>query len=498
MVAIDITHERRRQRRAASASDPVGPAPVRQPTNRVKARRLSGEAVVPQSVRGKFRRIKWAFLLVALTLYGLLPFLRWNRPEGEPDQAVLIELDKGRLYLFSLEIWPQELYLLTGLLVIATLTLILMNAIAGRVWCGFMCPQTVWTDLFMAVERLIEGDRRDRLRKRDAPFTAIRFGELVLKHSIWLFISLWTGTGVILYFQDAPVVLNKIIKGSSSLLIYSWILIIAGMTYALAGFAREIVCTSMCPWPRLQGAIWDPEALTVNYRDYRGEPRGSVKKNTELRAAGKAAGDCVDCIQCVIVCPIGIDIRQGPNFACINCGLCVDACNNVMYKLNRPKGLIDFESWRNIERGRSGLNSQRFRLFRPMTIGVALGIFALLAVIGALVGTRTMGEVFADHERSPLATRLSDGRVRNAYTLRIINKEARSQRFNLSAYGPEGELTLAVMGQQPVVVDANATAHIRVTLTAPSGFEGDVKFKATKTGEDDKYYMTNDRFFTIH
>jgi cytochrome c oxidase accessory protein FixG len=246
---------------------------------------------------------------------------------------------------------------LTGLLVLAACVLILLNALAGRVWCGFFCPQTVWTDLFLLVERCIEGDRRDRLKKRAAPITSKRVIEVSAKHAAWIVISLATGGAVVFYFTDAPTLAHDLLVGDASLISLSWILIFAGMTYTLAGFAREQVCTFMCPWPRLQGAIWDPEALTVNYRDYRGEKRLSAKKAIEARARGLPAGDCVDCGQCVAVCPIGIDIREGPNFACINCGLCVDACDGVMSKLDRPRGLIDYDSWTNIERGRRGKRS---------------------------------------------------------------------------------------------------------------------------------------------
>jgi cytochrome c oxidase accessory protein FixG len=267
------------------------------------------------------------------------------------------------------------------------------------------------------------------------------------------------------------------------------------MTYSLAGFGREVVCTSMCPWPRLQGAIWDPEAFTVNYRDYRGEPRGSVKKNKELRSTGEVAGDCVDCLQCVLVCPIGIDIRQGPNFACINCGLCVDACDGVMKKLGRSRGLIDYETWANIERGRSNEALERFRLLRPVTAAVALAIVALGGGMSALIGLRDMGGLSVDHERSPLATRLSDGRVRNAYTLRIVNKEARPQLFIVTAEAEGADLQLAVIGQHPVVVERNATTEVRATLSARYGFEGEVKFKVSQNAQNGTEYMAKDRFF---
>jgi cytochrome c oxidase accessory protein FixG len=233
-------------------------------------------------------------------------------------------------YFFFVEIWPQDLYLFTGLLVLASTILILTNALAGRLWCGFACPQTVWTDLFLLVERLIEGDRRQRLKNLGAPLGARRAMQIVAKHSAWLLISFATGGTLIFYFTDAPELLRSFARADVSA--NGWMSAFAGTTYGLAGFAREQVCTFMCPWPRLQGAIWDPEAFTVNYRDYRGEQRTSAKKAAELRLQGKPAGDYVDCNQCVTVCPIGIDIREGPNFACIKCGLCVDACDSVMAK----------------------------------------------------------------------------------------------------------------------------------------------------------------------
>jgi cytochrome c oxidase accessory protein FixG len=317
---------------------------------RAKAAAASGQPVMPQAVKGRIRRIKWIVLLLTLSIYYVTPFLRWDRGPNAPDQAVLLDFAHGRLYAFFIEIWPQDLYLVTGLLVLASTILILTNALAGRLWCGFACPQTVWTDLFLLVERLIEGDRRQRLKNFGAPLDAKRAMQIVAKHSAWLLISLATGGTLIFYFTDAPELLRSFAHGDVSANALGWIAVFAGTTYGLAGFAREQVCTFMCPWPRLQGAIWDPEAFTVNYRDYRGEQRTSAKKAADLRLQGKPAGDCVDCNQCVTVCPIGIDIREGPNFACINCGLCVDACDGVMSKLGRPRGLIDYESWNNIER----------------------------------------------------------------------------------------------------------------------------------------------------
>ncbi|WP_460450005.1 cytochrome c oxidase accessory protein CcoG [Alsobacter sp. SYSU BS001988] len=474
MVALDISHARRRPLPQADA--PVrAPAAPSAPRRKADAPRRGGP-VTPQSVKGRFRRIKWTTLALCLAVYGLLPFLRWDRGPDAPGQAVLFDFVKGRLYLFFIEIWPQELYYLTGLLILASLVLILLNAVAGRVWCGFLCPQTVWTDLFLAVERAIEGDRRERLRKREAGLGPRRIAELAAKHAAWLAIATWTGAGLVLYFGDAPQTLRDLLAGEASALAYAWVAIIAGLTYLLAGFAREQVCTFMCPWPRLQGAIWDPEALTVNYRDYRGEPRGSAKKAEQLRAAGEPAGDCVDCLQCVTVCPVGIDIREGPNFACINCGLCVDACDGVMTKLNRPTGLIAYESWTNIERGRRREPQSR-RVIRPKTLGLAAAALALAGGMGVALAQRAAGSLTVLHDRNPTAVRLSDGRVRNGYTLRLVNKDRRARTFAIAVKGG-ADVALALIGSQTVEAEGDATVEVRATLTGAGAASGPVVFEA--------------------
>lgn len=461
-VTLDISHARSRARGIA-ANGPV----------------------VPQSVKGRIRRIKWAMLWLCLGVYYLAPFLRWNRGPGAPNQAVLLDFDHGRLYAFFIEIWPQDLYLLTALLVLAVAILILANAVAGRIWCGFACPQTVWTDLFLTVERWIEGDRRARLKKLGAPLTARRVVEIAAKHAAWVAISVATGGALVFYFTDAPTLLSQFLRGEASLFAWVWVAIFAGTTYGLAGFAREQVCTFMCPWPRLQGAIWDAEAFTVNYRDYRGEQRMSAKKAVERRASGQPAGDCVDCNLCVAVCPIGIDIRQGPNFACINCGLCVDACDDVMAKLDRPRGLIDFESWRNIERGRRG-EARVSRLVRPKTIGAAAACIALAGGMAAAFALRADGAMSVEHDRNPRVVRLSNGSVRNAYTIKLFNKSNVPHVFALKAEGLDARLDL-VGGDPgaPIIVAPNDAAVVRVTLTALDGRTGPVRFVAeSKDGSE--------------
>lgn len=445
---------------------------------RAKVAAAAGQPVVPQAVRGRIRQIKWGILLLTLAVYYVTPFIRWDRGPNAPDQAVLLDFAHGRLYAFFLEIWPQDLYLVTGLLVLASTALILTNALAGRLWCGFACPQTVWTDLFLLVERRIEGDRRLRLKNIGAPLTARRIAQIAAKHLAWMLISLATGGTLIFYFTDAPELLRGFAQGDVSVNALTWIFVFAGTTYGLAGFAREQVCTFMCPWPRLQGAIWDPEAYTVNYRDYRGEQRTSAKKAAELRLQGKPAGDCVDCGHCVTVCPIGIDIREGPNFACINCGLCVDACDGVMSKLGRPRGLIDYESWNNIERGQRS-ERPRNRLIRPKTIGLAAACVALSFVIGIGFATKTSASLSVEHDRDPLAVRLSDGSVRNAYTVKLLNKSSLPHVYTLSVSGLDARM--AIIGKDglaPIEVAADASAAFRVTLTSAASGQGDVVFTA--------------------
>jgi cytochrome c oxidase accessory protein FixG len=434
--------------------------------------------VVPQSVTGRMRRIKWAILLLALSVYYVTPFLRWDRGPNGPDQAILLDFEHGRLYALFVEIWPQDLYIVTGLLVLASVILILANALAGRVWCGFACPQTVWTDLFLLVERWIEGDRRQRLKNIDAPLTWRRVVQIVAKHGAWLLIALATGGTLIFYFTDAPSLVRALLAAEASPTALIWIVVFAGTTYGLAGFAREQVCTFMCPWPRLQGAIWDPEAFTVNYRDYRGEQRMSAKKATELRARGEPSGDCVDCGLCVNVCPIGIDIREGPNFACINCGLCVDACDGVMTKLGRPRGLIDFESWKNIERGRRG-EARVSRLLRPKTVALTVISLGLAAALAALLATKATGAMAVQHDRDPLAVTLSDGSVRNAYTVKLLNKASTAHHYTLAVQGIDA--TMTIVGNEdgaPITVEPDGSESLRVTLTMANPKDSDVVFVA--------------------
>jgi cytochrome c oxidase accessory protein FixG len=427
----------------------------------------------PKAVGGRFRTIKWAALIVLLGIYYIVPWLRWHRGPGVPDQAVLIDMPGRRAYFFWIEIWPQEVYYLTFLLMLGAFGLFLATSLAGRVWCGFSCPQTVWTDLFMWVERKIEGDRGARIRLDKAPLTRDKLVKKGLKHGAWLLIAAATGGAWIMYFNDAPSVTRAILTGDASLAQYFFFGLFTATTYLLAGFAREQVCTYMCPWPRFQGALLDRDSYVVTYQKWRGEPRAPVRKDTDW----SARGDCIACNNCVAVCPMGIDIRDGLQLECIGCGLCVDACNDVMQRIGRPGELITLDTERNQELRAVGQPPQR-RWVRPRTLIYA----AILLLIGSgmLIGLSARAELDVNvlHDRNPLFVKLSDGSIRNGYTLKILNKSREQRHYDLAVEGLPGA-SLAVLGQgegEPISLAASpdAVTTYRVYVTAPQGaLEGD-------------------------
>jgi len=415
----------------ATAAPKGGPAPEAEDEIPLYAPRRK---IYPQSVHGTYRRIKWALLAITLGIYYLLPFVRWDRGPNAPSQAVLLDFPNRRFYFFFIEIWPQEVYYLTGLLILAALALFLMNAVAGRIWCGYLCPQTVWTDLFFAIERFVEGDRREHMQRDARKWTANTWARKGLKHFLWLMVAWWTGGAWVLYFADAPTLVKELATGEAPFVAYAWIGILTFTTYSLAGHMREQVCLYMCPWPRIQAALTDEYALNVTYRYDRGEPRCSAKKAEQLRAKGEPAGDCVDCLQCVHVCPTGVDIRDGANLGCIQCGLCIDACDAVMTKLGRAPRLIAYDTDLNIK-GRMEGKPSVYRLVRMRTLLYAV----LIAVVGSVMlyalATRETEGISVIHDRNPMYVRLSDGSLRNGYTIRIVNKQRNAREFALSVEG---------------------------------------------------------------
>ena len=317
-----------------SPSDLTGPA---KPSLYAKR-----EPVYPKAVDGRFRRLKWLIMAVTLTIYWVTPWLRWDRGPYAPDQAVLVDLAHRRFYMFSIEIWPHEFYYVAGLLIMAGIGLFLVTSVVGRAWCGYACPQTVWTDLFQHVERLIEGDRNAQMKLAKAPWSASKLAKRGGKYAVFLAISILTGGAWIFYFADAPTLFDAFVHGQAATVAYATVGVLATTTFVFGGFMREQVCVYMCPWPRIQTAMLDEKSLIVTYKDWRGEPRHRGVKKATL--ADLKLGDCIDCNQCVAVCPTGIDIREGPQIGCITCALCIDACDKVMAQIGKPRGLIDYSN----------------------------------------------------------------------------------------------------------------------------------------------------------
>ncbi|MBV7257418.1 cytochrome c oxidase accessory protein CcoG [Pacificimonas sp. WHA3] len=393
------------------------------------------KSVFPQAVDGTFRRLKWAIMAVTLAIYYVTPWIRWDRGPYAPDQAVLVDLANRRFYMFGIEIWPQEFYYIVGLLVMAGIGLFLVTSAVGRAWCGYACPQTVWTDLFQHVERFVDGDRNAQIRLQRAPWGPGKIARRLFKWSIWLVIAFATGGAWIFYFADAPTLAQDFLTGNAAFVAYATVGVLTATTFIFGGFLREQVCIYMCPWPRIQSAMLDENSLIVTYKEWRGEPRAKGLK--KARGPDEPFGDCIDCMKCVSVCPTGIDIREGPQIGCITCALCIDACDKVMDQIGRPRGLIDYATLEGQEREREGKPalSPLKTLLRPRTLlyfGIWAGIG--LAMLFTL-GTRSRIDIAAAHDRNPPYVQMSDGTVRNDFTLKVSNMQARPRQMEIGLVG---------------------------------------------------------------
>ncbi|TWI32882.1 cytochrome c oxidase accessory protein CcoG [Paracoccus sulfuroxidans] len=428
------------------------------------------EPIFPRRVHGWYRNLKWIIMAVTLAIYYITPWIRWDRGPNLPDQAVLVDLAGRRFFFFWIEIWPHEFYFVAGLLVMAGLGLFLFTSALGRVWCGYACPQTVWTDLFILTERWIEGDRNARVRLWNAPWDFRKLRLRLAKWSVWLVIAVMTGGAWVFYFTDAPTLMRDLLQGHAPFIAYSTILILTATTFIFGGFAREQICIYACPWPRIQAAMMDEDTLTVAYRDWRGEPRGKAQKD-------QSHGDCIDCMACVNVCPMGIDIRDGQQLACITCALCIDACDDVMDKIGKPRGLIDYVALSDEQAERAGAAPKpAYRhILRPRT----LLYFVLWAGIGVALGValflRSPFDLNITPVRNPLYVTMSDGAIRNTYELRLRNKQGAAQQFAVSVEGadgqplPDAQLVLEGVEGDLMPVPADTTHTQRFYLTAAPG-----------------------------
>lgn len=409
----------------------------------------------PKRVSGTFRKLKWWIMAATLGVYYITPWLRWDRGPDAPNQAVLIDFPHSRFYFFFIEIWPQEIYYFAGMLIMAAVGLFFITSVFGRAWCGYACPQTVWTDLFIYVERLVEGDRGARIRLDKAPMSVVKATKRLTKYTIWLVISVATGGAWIFYFADAPTLLDDFIHFDAQPIAYATVGVLTFTTFSLGGLMREQVCTYMCPWPRIQAAMMDEHSLTVTYKADRGEKRAPYKKGETF----ENRGDCVDCNACVAACPVGIDIRDGQQLECITCALCIDACDEIMTKINRPRGLIDYDSVAamngRIEGNPVPLKPIRVRTIAYFALWAAIGIFMLYVFVG-----RTELDINVLRDRNPIYTQLKDGSIQNAYTFKILNKARLERSVVLETSTPPG-VSLKVVGSEETEPAMNVLFDIK-------------------------------------
>ena len=482
--------------------------------------------IFPRRASGSFRQFKWVVMAITLGIYYLVPWIRWDRGPFAPDQAVLVDLASRRFYFFFIEIWPQEFIYVAGLLVMAGIGLFLLTSTVGRAWCGYACPQTVWVDLFLVIERYFEGDRNARMKLDAAPWSFAKLRIRAIKHVTWLVVAVLTGGAWIFYFADAPTLARDFLTGNAVSTAYVTVAILTATTYTFGGLMREQVCTYMCPWPRIQAAMLDETSLTVTYNDWRGEPRSRHTK--KAIAPGASVGDCVDCNACVAVCPMGIDIRDGQQLECITCALCIDACDDVMGRLGREQGLISYSTLNDYNANmaiatRSGtcaVNPELVRkpdgafsdklahfhirkLLRPRTF-LYFGAWSAVGVsIAFALATRDRLELNVLHDRNPQFVRLSDGGIRNGYTVKLLNMvpQPRTVVLNLDEQFTGASMTVAGaddadISATEVTLEPDRLKTIRVFVRANaedlSGGSRAFAFVATDpaTGERAEYTAT--------
>ena len=421
-------------------------------------------------------------MVVTLGIYYITPFIRWDRGPYAPDQAVLIDLPARKAYWFWIEIWPQEVYILTGILILAAIALFFVTSLFGRVWCGYFCPQTVWTDLYVWVERIVQGDRFARQKLQEGPWTWQKIYKLAITHFLWIVIAWCTAGSFVLYFNDAPTLVTSFINFDVSPTILAFIGGLTFSTYLMAGFAREQVCTYMCPYARFQSAMFDKDTLIIGYDTKRGEPRGKHKTGT----GWEGRGHCIDCTACVQVCPMGIDIRDGLQMECIACGLCIDACDGIMDRIGLPKGLIRYDTTHHMQAEVKG-GKEKFHLLRPRTIYYT----AVISIVGIMMICalifRAPLELHVLHDRTPLFVQLSDGQIRNGYTLKILNKTHVPRTLGLTVEGIENaQIEVKAAGETEdnllkVRPDSIASYHVLVSSKMEPAESKDIVFTLSDT-----------------
>lgn len=376
------------------------------------------QKVYPREVHGRFTRLRVSAAWILLGLFYGLPWIPWG-----DRQAILFDLPARQFHLFGLTLWPQDFIFLAWLLVIAALSLFFFTAVGGRLWCGYACPQTVWTEVFIWMEKVTEGDRARRMKLDAAPWSKEKFARKAAKQFLWVFFALWTGFTFVGFFTPITELGQKLLSFTLGPWESFWVFFYGFATYGNAGFLREQVCKYMCPYARFQSAMFDRDTLIITYDSDRGEPRGGRQKGVDPRAQG--LGDCIDCTLCVQVCPTGIDIRNGLQYECIACAACIDACDGVMDKLGYPRGLVRYDTQHAIEH-------QQTRILRPRVI--VYGMLLALLTIGLVVALALRKPVGLDviHDRNTLYRSIESGEIENVYLLKIMNKDATTREFVVS------------------------------------------------------------------
>jgi cytochrome c oxidase accessory protein FixG len=442
------------------------------------------ETIHAKRMAGKWRSLKWwanSFWL----LFFLGPYLRWD-----DRQAVLFDIPNRQFHIFGATILPQDFWMLALLLLFFAILLAVVTAVAGRVWCGFFCFQTVWTDVYTWLEEKLEGNPQQRRKLEQAPWNFSKIKTKTIKHLLWLLVAVLTGISFVAWFNDVYQLWTGLLNLELGLVAGVFILMFILGTYVLAGFMREQTCLWLCPYARIQGVMIDKSTVLPTYDYVRGEPRGKVKKGQV--DSERSSGDCIDCNQCVAVCPTGVDIRHGQQEGCITCALCIDACDAVMEKVGRPKGLIRYESLDGLESGQSCAISKRPRVW-------VYSLILLAALSGIVYGLSTLDsiELKVIHSRQPLFVLQSDGSIQNKYTLKVLNKMTQDAQVRVSVEGPEGILLSGV--EQGFIARHGQvtprTVFIRLPRPSLQGESTPITFRVTTEGGEPLFSASRSSVF---
>lgn len=447
------------------------------------------EEIYPRETSGRYARLRWLCVwLTQLAFYGL-PWLNWN-----DRQALLFDLAARKFYIFGIVLWPQDFIYLAVLLIVCAYLLFLVTAIAGRVWCGFACPQTVYTEIFLWIERMIEGKRSARMRLDKQSASLPKIAKKIAKHMAWGGVALWTGFTFVAYFTPIHTLMQEVLTLALGPWELFWILFYALATYGNAGWLREQVCKYMCPYARFQSSMFDKDSLIITYDQKRGEPRGMPHKHEEEAAA--KLGDCIDCTMCVQVCPVGIDIRDGLQYECIGCAACVDACNSVMDKVGKPRGLIRYSTDNALSNNLS-IKEVRRRALRPRVLIYTGILLAIVIVFFTALTLRTPLKLDVIRDRGAMGREVEDGMIENVYRLQIMNTSESAHRYRISVYGIES-LQLLTAEEVDLAATETRAVPIRLRTDPGQGNPGSNKISVTLQALDDsRLQVTEDAVFFV-